>query len=118
MSHASGAVRFMDGTIMYFEYDGTSNCCIPALWLTQEEVNQHWRSEDEAVFSKMCSCEPVATWEPVTIMVTYGDGDYWPGLACRSCMVLTKHNRYDDNTETGYVAGFRDGEPSWSPWKV
>jgi hypothetical protein len=90
MSHAIGAVRFVgDGAVMFFEYDGTSNTCIPALWPSQDAVNQHWRSDDEAIYSKTCGCEPVAHWEPVEIMSTYADGKHWPGLACRSCMVLT-----------------------------
>lgn len=116
MSHANGAVRFADGAIMFFEYSGTGDYCVPALWTTYEEMHANWRSEDPAVYARACVCE-VGVWEPVSLMCDYADGHYWPGLACRKCMVITKGDHRDDNTETGCVEGYRDGEPPWSPWK-
>lgn len=31
MSHANGEVKFKDGSIKYFEYNGTSDICIPKI---------------------------------------------------------------------------------------
>lgn len=38
MSHANGEVRFNDGGIKHFEYNGTSDICIPELYDSYEDV--------------------------------------------------------------------------------
>ena len=43
MSHANGEVRFDDGSIKYFEYNGTSDICIPKLYDTYDELIDNWR---------------------------------------------------------------------------
>lgn len=114
MSHASGAAMFIDGVILYFEWDGTADVAIPMLWRTQEELRENWRSAEW----RTCSCEPVAVLEPCRLMNTYANGESWPGYACRKCMVIVGGlTRDDESTADGYVRGYRDGEPAWSPWK-
>jgi len=116
VSHATGAVRFTGGPILYFEYDGTADMCVPSLWETREEMMAHWRGDNPRVW---CECGPVAVWEPVEIMCTYGDGHFWRGKACRNCRTLTEglvpsFGFYDEHTPND---DFRDGEPEWSPWR-
>lgn len=127
MSHASGAVKFVDGTILYFEYNGTTDVCIPPLWATQEEVEEHWRAEDARWD---CICE-VGVWEEVEIFTTYGGGFYWRGRACRGCNTIVDGLRPsfgvypDDNmmlttpdpADLEKRDNYKDGHPSWSPWK-
>jgi len=127
MSHASGAVRFNDGAILYFEYNGTSDVCIPPLWETQEEVIKHWRADDPRWG---CVCD-VGAWEEVEIMSTYGGGFYWRGRACRGCNTLVdglipSFGVYGDDNYPFQMGSpvsdeqrdhFKRGYPRWSPWK-
>lgn len=92
MSHAVGAVRFDDGKILYYEYDGTSDVAIAKLYETRDEVYENWRESPPA----HCTCGKT---EPVRIMTTYGGGSAWDGRACRHCRAITD--------------GFMD-EVSWS----
>lgn len=43
MSHANGEVIFNDGSIKHFEYNGTSDICIPKLYDTYDEMTDNWR---------------------------------------------------------------------------
>ncbi len=83
MSHAHGLVKFPDGTIKHFEYDGTSDICCPKLWDTSEEVDKHWREEDR---QKQCTCgkEP----EIIEIYSSYGGGYWWKSTGCKQCNVI------------------------------
>jgi hypothetical protein len=38
MSHSSGTVTFKDGLVLHFEYNGTTDICIPKLYETFEEM--------------------------------------------------------------------------------
>lgn len=111
MSHATGAVRFKDGQQLYFEYDGTSDVCIPMLWKTTEEVSENWRSGKW----KDCTCGGLD--EPVSIFSDYGNGTSWPGRACRACMVitdgLTREALWDADRDDEIV----DGIPDWAQSK-
>lgn len=100
MSHASGAVKFPDGKIMHFEYNGTSDICISHLYETHEEMWAHWRKGTWLE----CSC---GNDEPVEIGNNYGGGMYWNGRACRYCLAITDSLEPPD--------GWSDGFPEWWP---
>ncbi len=43
MSHATGALKFKDGTIRYYEYGGTSDVVLSHHYATTQEVGDNWR---------------------------------------------------------------------------
>lgn len=83
MSNWNGLVRFTDGQIFYFEYNGTSDVCLPPLRNSFEEVTAHWREEPERWD---CICPSTALHQPVEIVISYGM--CWTGLACRQCQTI------------------------------
>jgi len=104
MSHSAGRVRFSDGLILHFEYNGTADIVIPALWNTPVEVTDHWRNQP----LRKCTC---GNDELVEVAEAYGGGEYWPGRACRKCMCVVEglgvgidESLYDKE---------KDGLPSW-----
>lgn len=107
MSHAHGQARFEDGTILHFEYNGTSDVVIPNLRNSAEEVDEHWR---DGSWSR-CICGQPS--EPVLLAASYGLEPNWKGEACRACMAVTNgFQPYDDEDGNG----LRHGRPDW--WKV
>jgi len=105
MSHASGQVKFKDGEVMFFEYNGTSDVYIPTLFRTAEELNDNWRGDHW----KECVCGKA---EDVLVYTSYGGGWTVPWRACKSCMGMTPGLDYDDSYDTRV-----NGEPDWSVWK-
>lgn len=101
MSHAVGAIRFPDGLIKFFEYNGTVDVCQPRLFDTQEELRANWRKQEWNV----CKCQDT---ELVEIASTYGYGFWWFGRACR------KHNCITDGFEP---LDTNRGLPDWFPNK-
>ncbi len=97
MSHASGAVRFVsDGAVLFYEYNGTADRCVPKLWRTLEEVwhKDNWRSDDGG---EACQC---GNSEPVILHTNYGNSFGWPGTACRECMrIASGFEPFDEGTE-------------------
>ncbi len=82
MSHAVGEV-ILDGDIVgYFEYDGTNDCVLPAIWETADEVDDHWRNQPD----RQCTCER----EPTAVLIwsSYGKGFHWPCTACLECKAI------------------------------
>ena len=102
MSHASGLVRFEDGTIRHFEYDGTSDFCHPKLWRTFASMDKHWH-EDHPL--KECTCGRAP--EKVAAFTHYGGGMSWQTTACRHCGVIVD---CDNPYELGEDL---DGVPEW-----
>jgi len=104
MSHAGGQVKFSDGIIMHYEYDGTSDWCIPKLYDTHKEMWNNWRKYEY----EETNCEHEL--EDVIIYSDYGNGFYWLGKACRKCnMIIEGKNPYpydDDIFPTS-------GRPEW-----
>jgi hypothetical protein len=84
MSHSSGKVTFKDGLVLHFEYNGTSDICIPKLYETFEEMSENWRTYPKAE----CNC---GNDEEVIIYASYGGGIEWEGRACRKCMCITQN---------------------------
>lgn len=109
MSHSSGAVRFPCGKILFFEYNGTVDVCLPHLYETREELGANWRRRDW----KFCK-DRSHQHERVEIVSTYGGGFEWVGGACRTCMVLTDNLSPHGNDETIDVE-YSDGIPRWFP---
>jgi len=106
MSHATGLVKFNDGLIMWYEYDGTSDICLSRLYHTKEELSANWRTVDGQRF---CSC---GKDEPVGIYADYGVGSYWSGRACRFCHAITDGIMpFDENLND--LPGYADGVPAW-----
>lgn len=84
MSHANGLVRFPDGEVMHFEYDGTSDIVCRSLKRTYPELKRDWRT---AANQADCNCGQPA--EKVEMFTDYGRGFSWEGKACRRCMAVT-----------------------------
>jgi hypothetical protein len=94
-------VRFNDGTVMHYEYNGTSDVTVSALWDTYEEMYKHWRGDDW----NECGC---GQDEPVRLFTDYGDGFSWDGRACRHCRSITAGRMpYDDDRP------IENGTPEW-----
>lgn len=112
MSHSTGAVRFEDGEVMYYEYDGTADIVCSALG-TREEVSENWRKPQN---DRTCSCGKKS--EPVEIMSTYGGGFYWNGMACRKCKSITGGYApygYGYEESDAELPKIHDGYPDWFP---
>ena len=102
MSHAHGKVKFEDGTVLYYEYDGTVDLACTALRSSRKEVSEHWRADN------MAECECGSPPEKVRIAADYGNGFSWDGAACRGCMSIT------GGIEPKYADNFEDGMPGWA----
>jgi hypothetical protein len=100
MSHALGALKFEDGTIRYYEYDGTSDIVLSHHYATEEEVSENWR-EGEWLD---CSC---GKEESVSIFTKYGYGFYIDGKACKNCNSVASNEFYFDVIE-------RDEQEDWA----
>lgn len=121
MSNANGAVRFNDGAVMFYEYQGTSDVCNPILRKTLSDVSHWWRKHDEEAHARWKACKHDG--EEVTIYSDYGGGFCWPGRACRECSCITQNTMpWEDMYEGGeyFRAGSRepkyaitDGRPEW-----
>lgn len=108
MSSSHGLVRFDDGVVMYFTYNGTADVCHSHLYRTETQLLQHWK------FQASCDCK-CAKQENVDIWSTYGGGFGWSGKACRECCLITHGlDPYDDESiKLKYKSG--NGKPDWVP---
>lgn len=83
MSHSRGTVTFADGTVLHFEYSGTTGyVASPALWDSYEEMQEHWRK----MVQRECCCGNPP--EAAKVHHDYGGGDDWDAPACKTCKVL------------------------------
>jgi hypothetical protein len=103
MSHASGAVRFKDGVVKFYEYNGTSDVCISHLYDSMKAMLAHWRK------GQWMACACPEGMEDVEIYSSYGGGFTFPGKACRKCSALYGGS-YD---EENYYDKQMSGEPQW-----
>lgn len=93
MSHSSGMVRFSDGEIWHFEYNGTCDVCISHIYKTKEEVVENWR---KSVWVD-CKC---GGEEDVEVYSDYGGGFMIEGgKSCRKCCSLTATDEICDFLE-------------------
>jgi hypothetical protein len=107
MSHANGVVKFSDGLIMYYEYDGTVDNVVSHLYATEFGLWDHWRNHT----LNKCQCEHE---EDVIAYSDYGDGFYFKAKACRKCAsiridyndsiieIIERNNTIDWVSELGY----------------
>ena len=97
MSHASGKVRFKDGTIRYVEYNGTCDFMYPLSYKTKKEMNDNWRGE----FPKEPNCEHEHEHvERVELYTSYGGGSTWEGECYKDCGWITKgRDPYEEDNE-------------------
>jgi hypothetical protein len=103
-----GAVKFQDGTILYCEYDGTSDVMTPCLRETVEEVRENWRKKNWSEHDETCTES-----EPVEVMSLYGGAFLWHATACRRHKLLTGGFMSDaDDSDRS------EGQPEWSPFKA
>jgi hypothetical protein len=101
MTHAIGAVRFGNGIIRWFDYNGTTDVCEPYLVERPDEVRfreMPWRR---------CIC---GRDEPVEIANDYGGGTWWWGRACDSCRAITAGLSWDAE-----IFSVHDELPAWWP---
>ena len=80
----NGTVTFKDGLVLYYEYNGTYDVCIPTLYNTFEEMNKNSKNH----MLNTCNC--VNEQEEVNIWTAFWDGMNWSGKACRNCMCITE----------------------------
>lgn len=107
MSHAYGQVKFEDGTILHFEYNGTVDVAMTQLFDSREGVKEHWR---ESLRYVECNC---GNDEPVELATDYGSGKSWNGRACRHCMAITGgFEPYPYFRKDDYIPPNR-GLPNW-----
>lgn len=78
MSHAIGAIKFKDGTLRFYEYDGTSDVVLSHHYATTKEVRDNWRNGSWLY----CEC---GSEEDVMLYSSYGYGFYIEGKACKTC---------------------------------
>jgi hypothetical protein len=84
VSYAHGAVRFSDGTIKYFEFNGYEDYCYRKLFDEKHKLSP--AGSDNLLFTE-CSCGQES--EYVEMVTEDCGGFYWKGTACRNCMVIT-----------------------------
>jgi hypothetical protein len=95
MSHSSGEVIKDNQVIGYFEYNGTVDVALPAIWNTMDEVHDNWRKQEW----RSCTCSTPQVSE-VTLYSSYGSGFHWKSKACLSCRTIVSnhdpHSHWDD----------------------
>lgn len=108
MSNSIGAVKFSDGQIRFFEYRGSTDICISALWNTTKEVFDNWRKAEW----KHCTC---GNEEIIELHYVYGGGYYAEGYACKACKSLrqTEEQQYMEQQDKhdDWAEGIYDDEP-------
>jgi len=103
MARTMGAIRFSDGTIRYYEYNGTSDVVMSFHYETKEEVSENWRSNKWA----NCQCGKL---ENVDIYTAYGVGFYiGDGQACKACNSISV-----DGGENLCIIESSDIEDNWA----
>ena len=107
MSSALGKVKFKDGTIKFFRYNGTCDWCDPCLFDSQDELNKFWRNEPEYVNGDY-------EWNDVVIAYDYGRGYWFNGKATKSGWIhpdsLEIYPLTDDDS---LLKNEVDGLPDW-----
>lgn len=91
MSHAKAVVKFSDGTVLFGEYDGTSDIVCSRLCDSLEEVYLSWRTADNT----KCNC---GKEEPVSYFTDYGGGFYIDAIACKQCKSVRTEDWEDFRT--------------------
>ncbi len=111
MSHAFAKVSFADGDLLWAEYDGTMDRILPRLYKDEETLYSHWR-KSQSDWECLCGVLP----EYAEYYSSYGYGFFGPVQACRTCMVITSVERWNDWNDQGFHGGpeWRGGIPWWA----
>lgn len=70
MAKVKGAVRFSDGTMMYFLYNMTVDACKPRLFSTLDDADDAWNADQDEYYDKRG-----AGGEVVEVITLFGFGD-------------------------------------------
>jgi len=109
MSRAGGYVRFPEGTIKAFIYDGTTDTVWPALFDTSREAWDAYSSTKGDHFerwSQIFEPTPIGNEEDVEVYSDYGGGFWWHATATRNA--ITSRFFWDD-----FYEDCHDGAPEW-----
>ncbi len=80
MSNEPGRAFFRDGTVYWFEYQGSGECACPLLFVTREDQKAAFLAQDRATNIDL---ETTARAEPVVLDTLYGGGLWWCAGAVR-----------------------------------
>jgi len=106
MAHWTGAIKFSDDEVWYFQMNGVTDTAIPQLYKSFEECEINWRQGKWIE----CTCNRA---EPVAITVAPLKG-WWEGTACRFCKALVTGL---SNESPGTIDTYHNELPSWSPFQ-
>ena len=101
MSRALGQVRFADGAVFHYIYEGTGDTVVPKLYSSSKEAWAAWAGDIDEMYIR-CEC----AGESVVIANDYGDGSFWAGRACREHLNISDGPWISPYDET-------DGHPDW-----
>lgn len=87
MSRAAGQIKFKDGMVLHFVYNGTVDACYSKLFKSLDDAYAAWDDESLTFESNPTLVEDSET---VEIAVNYGNGSSWDGSASRSAMLITE----------------------------
>lgn len=109
MSRACGYVRFPDGAVKAFIYNGTTDTVWPALFDTSDEAWEAYRQTKlpgEVDWEWVFFPEPVGVEEPVEIYSDYGHGFWWHAAATRNRIMTCLD--WDE-----FIGDRHKGAPDW-----
>lgn len=109
MGMMPGALRFQDGTILWYEYNSVGDDCLTGLFDSIDAV----RDCDGDHCYRECSCAKPK--EQVEIVTFYGAGYHWKGEACRTCKALTfGTDPFESSDEDLARMDVKEGLPAWA----
>ena len=97
MARYIGAVRFDDGHLLYFVYDGTTDIALPSLYQSPDAASQH-RADPPPKLSN-----PFPPGEPVKVMPYFEQGNpevSFHSRADRMLMVFTGPRSFEEQFST------------------
>ena len=87
MSNALAEVKFKDGTILYTQYQGSSDTFYSALFETSEEAWGFYRHDPKG-WTALTRRAEMEEPEEVEVISHYGGGSSWTGTACKKTLQL------------------------------
>lgn len=87
MSNALAVVRFKDGTLLYTQYQGSTDSLYPALFHNAEEAWSYDR-HDKGNLARLQKREPLIEPEDIEVQCSYAGGAKLTGRACKKSMTL------------------------------
>ena len=86
MSSSHGRIKHPEtGEVLgHLQYQGTTDCCLAAIWPTPEDVLANWNKYGNE--PSRCTCGGEA--QEVEVEVDYAGGLTWDGSWCPTCKIL------------------------------